>query len=398
MHGTEFRALATMRTARAPDTGGNGGNDPNRVQRSVPRDRGGAVWPGDARLEGLVPPAGGSNGTARPLFGGGQRASGGWRADGGAVGADGVGLPAGGPRFDRPVRPGGYAWWYIDALSDDGRHAITLIAFIGSVFSPYYAWARRRGPGDPFRHVALNVALYGERRGWAMTERGAGALERGAEFLSIGPSALTWDGNALTIRIEEITTPIPSRIRGVVRIYPHALEQRVRLLDAAGRHRWCPIAASARAEIALEQPAVRWSGGAYFDTNEGDAPLETDFLHWTWSRSITLDGTEILYDLARRDGSHLSLALRYAREGGGSDFQPLATIRLPSTRWGITRVTRAGSAATGVQETLEDTPFYARSILANGRVRTMHESLSLDRFRSPWVQAMLPFRMPRVMW
>jgi carotenoid 1,2-hydratase len=25
----------------------------------------------------------------------------------------------------------------------------------------------------------------------------------------------------------------------------------------------------------------------------------------------------------------------------------------------------------------------------------MHESLSLDRFASRWVQAMLPFRMPR---
>ncbi len=283
-------------------------------------------------------------------------------------------------------------------MSDDGRHAITLIAFIGSVFSPYYAWARRRGAAEPSRHVALNVALYGERRGWAMTERGTGALERGAEFLSIGPSALTWDGNALTIRIDEITTPIPSRIRGVVRIYPNALEQRVRWLDAAGRHRWCPIAACARAEIALERPAMRWSGGAYFDTNEGDAPLETDFLHWTWSRSTTQAGTEILYDVARRDGSDLSLALRYARAGNGTEFEPSATIRLPGTRWGIPRTTRAGSVPPSIQETLEDTPFYARSILASGRVRTMHESLSLDRFRSPWVQAMLPFRMPRVMW
>ena len=45
-------------------------------------------------------------------------------------------------RFDTPVPDGGYAWWYLDALSDDGRHGLTVIAFIGSVFSPYYAWAR----------------------------------------------------------------------------------------------------------------------------------------------------------------------------------------------------------------------------------------------------------------
>jgi carotenoid 1,2-hydratase len=52
-----------------------------------------------------------------------------------------------------------------------------------------------------------------------------------------------------------------------------------------------------------------------------------------------------------------------------------------------------------VIRTLEDGPFYARS-----QVRTklygeaadaFHESLDLDRFRSPLVRAMLPFRMPR---
>mgnify|MGYP000665064969 CR=1 FL=1 len=51
------------------------------------------------------------------------------------------------PRFDAPVPPGGYSWWYVDALSDDGQHGITIIAFIGTVFSPWYAWARRGGGG-----------------------------------------------------------------------------------------------------------------------------------------------------------------------------------------------------------------------------------------------------------
>ena len=38
--------------------------------------------------------------------------------------------------------------------------ALTLIAFVGSVFSPYYAWARRRGQADAENHCALNLALY----------------------------------------------------------------------------------------------------------------------------------------------------------------------------------------------------------------------------------------------
>jgi carotenoid 1,2-hydratase len=55
---------------------------------------------------------------------------------------------------------------------------------------------------------------------------------------------------------------------------------------------------------------------------------------------------------------------------------------------------------TRVLRTYEDTPFYARSLLAtefDGVIGTaMHESLDLDRFNSRWVQCLLPFRMPRL--
>ncbi|MCK7475445.1 MAG: hypothetical protein MZV49_22675 [Rhodopseudomonas palustris] len=34
-------------------------------------------------------------------------------------------------------------WWYIDAISDDGTEGLTIITFVGSVFSPYY---RSRAP------------------------------------------------------------------------------------------------------------------------------------------------------------------------------------------------------------------------------------------------------------
>ena len=68
----------------------------------------------------------------------------------------------GGPDFSVALARDGYAWWYVDALSDDGAHGLTIIAFIGSVFSPYYAWARRRGPADPARFCACT---------WRCTDR-----------------------------------------------------------------------------------------------------------------------------------------------------------------------------------------------------------------------------------
>jgi carotenoid 1,2-hydratase len=261
------------------------------------------------------------------------------------------------------------------------------------------------------RHCTLNVALYGKTRRWAMTERRAGTVTRGSDFLAIGPSALSWDGTGLTVRIEEMAVPVPRRIRGTVRLYPSAVETSVRTLDTAGRHRWGPIAPCSRVEVALDRPGISWSGQGYFDTNEGDRPLEADFVRWDWSRTPLPGGTAIMYDVERRDhslgqrgggmeqcGGRLALAMRYDDAGGVTDFVPPSAVSLPRTLWRVPRTIRAGDAR--VVQTLEDTPFYARSVVAaevlGQRGVAMHESLSMDRFAAPWVQAMLPFRMPRV--
>ena len=278
---------------------------------------------------------------------------------------------------------------------------MTVIAFIGSVFSPYYAWARRRGRGDPAHFCAINVVLHGPRQSrWAMTERGRGSLARERAALSIGPSSLVWDGNALTIRLDERCTPWPSRIRGTVTLRPAALSRRVFDLDGVGRHRWRPVAPCSIAEVALEHPATSWSGPAYFDTNAGDEPLETAFRQWTWSRAATADRTAVLYDVERRDGSASPLSLSFDPSGGVREIGQLQAAMLPRTRWGMTRATRADAGhAPSVLRTLQDSPFYARSVLATRVEGTplvaVHESLSLDRFRMPPVQAMLPFRIPR---
>jgi len=105
--------------------------------------------------------------------------------------------------FDAPVARHGYRWWYLDALSEDGQHGITVIAFIGTVFSPWYAWSRRWGEGAPENHCCLNVALYGRPSRWAMTDRRRSALVRSTDHLQIGPSSLSWDGEQLLIEIED---------------------------------------------------------------------------------------------------------------------------------------------------------------------------------------------------
>ena len=74
--------------------------------------------------------------------------------------------------FDFPVVKNGYRWWYVDGFSDCGQHGVTLIFFIGTVFSPFYASARKRGDADPREFVCVNAVFYEpKRKYWAMTER-----------------------------------------------------------------------------------------------------------------------------------------------------------------------------------------------------------------------------------
>ncbi|WP_019903642.1 hypothetical protein [Methylobacterium sp. 77] len=292
----------------------------------------------------------------------------------------------------------GYVWWYVDALSEDGRQGLTIIAFIGSVFSPYYALDRSR---DPFNHCCVNVVLYGERANrFCMTERGRDALSRDASHIRIGPSGLDWDGTTLTITLDEVTAPIPSRVRGTIRLRPNGFTRQTFTLDGHGEHRWWPMAPSSPVEVDLDSPSLSWRGTAYFDTNHGDTALEASFSDWTWCRADLKDGSAILYDVRRRDGSGQNLSLRFAADGTRRDIRPPLAAALPSTRfWRMPRSTRSDDAQSKVVRTFEDTPFYARSLLASTldgeRVRPVHESLSLDRFRNPLVTFMLPFRMPR---
>ena len=233
-----------------------------------------------------------------------------------------------------------------------------------------------------------------------MTERGTRRLARGADFLTIGPSHLHWDGDTLVIDVDEISAPIPARIRGQVRLTPQAMTPQSFALDPAGRHRWRPIAPRARVEVAMTHPGVAWSGTGYLDSNAGSEPLEDGFADWDWSRAHLRHETVVLYDGVRRDGSAFALALRIAADGSVEHVAAPPRVRLPTSGWRMARGTRAdaGHVAT-VTRTWEDSPFYVRSALATRLfgedVAAVHESLSLDRFRMGLVRAMLPFRMPR---
>ncbi|MDE8348901.1 MAG: carotenoid 1,2-hydratase [Acidocella sp.] len=234
-----------------------------------------------------------------------------------------------------------------------------------------------------------------------MTERRADKLFRSAQHLQIGNSVMRWEDGKLTAEIDEIGVPIPRRIRGHLTLTPITVLSTQFQLDSAERHRWQPIAPLARIEVEFQNPKLSWRGNAYFDSNEGDAPLAADFVNWHWSRANDKSATKIFYNVKRRDGTGLVLGLEVQPDGKIEYVSPPPEQPLPGTVWRVARSTHSDAAYKPiVLKTLEDAPFYNRSIIraqSDGKIfDAMHESLDLDRFNKSWVRLLLPFRMPRI--
>lgn len=281
-------------------------------------------------------------------------------------------------------------------MSDDGAHAIVVIAMLGNVFSSRYARARAQDRfADPLGFCTMNVALYGRGAAWSLTERGRGAVTMRPDALAIGPSSMAWEGDDLVVRIEERGAPIGGRVAGTVRVRPRVRTHEEIALDGEGAHRWRPLAPLADVEVKMDAPSLRWSGRGYVDSNDGDASLESAFDEWTWSRaSLSGDRVAIAYRATLRGGRQIDASRMIAPSGRTSPMATTTWSALPATAWRLPRTAPLG--ASRLVRTLEDTPFYARSLVesrvAGERAIAVHETVSLRRFAAPWVQFLLPFR------
>lgn len=273
-----------------------------------------------------------------------------------------------------------------------------MIGFIGSVFSPWYAWSGRRNPKD---HCCINVVTYGQGGRFTMTDRGAAALKQSRDWLQVGSSRMAWQNGTLVIDVEEVSSlPIISRVRGQIRLTPSAVTEVEAVLTPAASHIWRPFAPSARIEVDLTQ-GNKWTGHGYFDANFGTAALEADFRRWTWGRYPRAHGgTTCFYDGIRADGSSLEVSLDIAADGQVTEVAPPPITTMRRTAWGIARDTRCDAGARPKQTmALLEAPFYSRALvqtqIGGETVVGVHEALDLSRFRSPVVKAMLALRVPR---
>ncbi len=231
--------------------------------------------------------------------------------------------------------------------------------------------------------------------------RGRDALTTTPDTLQVGPSQMHWNGTALVININEISSPpLISRVRGQIIVTPHALTQVELPLTPDGAHVWRPFAPSADITVDLQSDGWQWSGHGYFDANFGTRALEQDFSFWTWGRYPTKAGATCIYDAVRRDGTTLDTAIAFDRQGTARIVDAPPRTKFKRSLWQVKRETRADPGVTPQQVLpMLDAPFYARSAVQtqlNGeKVTGVHEALDLNRYRSPLLKPMLAVRVPR---
>lgn len=303
-----------------------------------------------------------------------------------------------GPNFNLEVPPNGYAWWYVDGLSYDGAKAISVIGFIGSVFSPWYAWSGRK---EPHNHCCINVAMYGQGWRWTMTERGKESLKQSHDQLQVGPSSYTWKNGKLIIAINEVSTPHFDKVIGTVTITPTHITNIEVNLTADGTHIWRPFAPNAEITVEIDKKGWNWKGHGYFDANFGTRALEQDFSYWTWSRLPCKGGSIAFYDADRRKGKPLSVSLKFYSDGSVEEIIAPPETPLSRSLWAVNRKTRSDIDYKPKQiKHMLDAPFYTRSGIKTKiygeEVIGVHEALDLNRFSSPFLKPMLALRVPRI--
>lgn len=302
-----------------------------------------------------------------------------------------------------PETPGAYRWWYADALSDDGRDAVVCIFFWGAVFSPYYAGRlRSRRLPTPGQHAAVHLATYrdGRRTAWLLAERDATRQPAGSSSFHVGASTLTLEpAGTATLVVDDRG---PARLRGRIQLRgqePPLSPEPIALAPGLADHRWHALLPFAQVEVALEEPALAFTGRGYLDTNWGTTPLEQHLAGWSWARTHGEAGTRVVYDVHARDGRRFlhtlgsRLPLHTAR----------ATGRFPSaatTGWGVPlpgALDFRGEPLGFPGRVIESAPFYARYDVRGpeGSVRGLGESLDLLRFDSAVVRWMLRWKTYR---
>jgi carotenoid 1,2-hydratase len=208
--------------------------------------------------------------------------------------------------------PGGFSWFYVDLVDEQGRGA-TVIWSWGLPFLPGYAGAARAGqPELPVNRPSVNVVVYGDGR-----ERFYLLSELPAEQCSWGPDGRSWrlgdcsfnwvddpspDGASTTRALQghiDLALPTGGRVTGRLWLSGTLRRDSVTGASESGldTHLWTPMLAASRGGLELCTPDGDFyvEGRGYHDRNSAAQPLHRlGIQSWWWGR-LALPGRDLIF-------------------------------------------------------------------------------------------------------
>lgn len=250
------------------------------------------------------------------------------------------------PHEDALLRPGGFAWWYVDLVDEKGDGLVLIWAW-GLPFLPGLARDAREGrPTLPRARPALSFALYegGVCTCYLLQEFDEDDVQSDLRSrFQIGGATLEihrrakdkWPENIDIHAIFDLAIPgSEGRVRGELHATGPVLTGGP-LGPQYAAHVWSPqlVGAPGTATLDIDGRRRTLTGRVYQDRNESTVPLHDHGIHhWWWGRLSLADRTLLWYRLHHRDGHVEEHLLDVALDGCARPCAAPATLARP-TRW-----------------------------------------------------------------
>jgi len=202
--------------------------------------------------------------------------------------------------------PGGFAWWYVDMVNDDGDGLVMIWSF-GLPFLPGLASAARAGrPLSPDARPSLNLAIYegGALAAYTLREYAPEDVEWSEDGMKwrFGPNVIRAERTPTTHKLHaDLDVDVPGageRLVGTLHLEGVARKPHDVGADFDPQHDWTPLMGPATGHLDVtmgRQASFVFGGRAYHDRNGGTKPLhDLGFSHWIWGRMAFRD-REMLY-------------------------------------------------------------------------------------------------------
>lgn len=280
-------------------------------------------------------------------------------------------------------QPGGYEWWYFDALSDDGRYSFVIIFYEGNPFSTRYNARLLEGDRPlPSEYPAVSISIYEDASPiyYSFTEfepadchfseehpkvkMGShtlqGAVDEGGLHYSLCLNESLPSGDAIEA---ELTFNSPATNE----LFEHGHSQE-------SGHLWNLVQPRARVkgtftlESEAEEPRqISFEGTGYHDHNTGREPMREEFTDWYWGRFHFETGT-LVYYVMNRQQTEQHRAWLVDNDNGkiAKTFTDIDLVDKGLTLFGLKPAhkigLRSGGAEVQIQQRhlLDNGPFYQR--------------------------------------